>query len=346
MKLSDYDYDLPEELIAQSPVPRRDASRLLVLRKSDGHIEHRKFGDLLDYLRPDDLLIINNSKVIPARLRGFKDITRGKVEILLNRQIDDNTWEVIGKGLKAGARISFEGGRLKASVIEKKDQVYQLLFNLSDEKFFDELEKIGEVPLPPYIKRSDNHGGNIVDRDRYQTVFAKDAGSVAAPTAGLHFTPELLHALSNAGINIAELTLHVGLGTFAPVKSEKIEQHKMHKEYFSVSAETIDKIRKAKQRGSRVIAVGTTTSRVLETISKFILNGGTGNIAGFTEIFIYPPYEFQVVDALITNFHLPKSTLLMLISALAGSENVKKAYREAIERRYRFFSYGDAMFIF
>lgn len=347
MKLEDFHYDLPQELIAQQPAQRRDRSRLLVLNKSDGTISHKHFSDIMDFFNEGDLLVRNNSKVFPARLFGHKDLTGGKVEILLNKQLTDNNWEAIGKGLKVGARISFSESALTAVVVHKTEQVYELFFNMGGDKLFLELEKIGSVPLPPYIKRGASELNGTDDRERYQTVYAKTPGSVAAPTAGLHFTEELLLALKNKGVQIAEVTLHVGLGTFAPVKSEIIEEHKMHKESYSISKQTLEQIRSCKERGGRVVAVGTTTTRVLESV--FGSNDGSKvfeqDISGNTDIFIYPPYRFKCIDGLITNFHLPQSTLLMLVSAFAGRDNVCHAYDEAIKHGYRFFSYGDAMLI-
>lgn len=349
-KTSDFDYTLPEELIAGSPAKRRDKSRLLVLNKQNYEIAHRHFSDILKYLKPGDLLIMNNSKVIPARLLGEKETTGGKVEILLNRETKDNIWEVIGKNLKVGSRIRF-GSSLSAVVLERDGQVFKLFFNKGGDKFFDELDKIGQVPLPPYIERTKerNHlRTDEEDRERYQTVYAKERGSVAAPTAGLHFTPELLDEIRALGIETAELTLHVGLGTFMPLKSENISEHKMHSEYYAVSTDLIDKIKQCKAKGGRIIAVGTTTTRVLESIfgdEKTLRPNSHGVISGSTNIFIHPPYKFRIVDGLITNFHLPKSTLLMLISALASKENIDRAYIEAIKEKYRFYSYGDAMLI-
>lgn len=353
MKLSEFDYHLPEELIAQYPTERRDQSRLLVLDRESSAITHKTFTDLLDYLAPGDLLVMNNSKVFPARLYGEKEITHGKVELLLQKQIKDNVWETIGKGLRVGARIKFEGSTLEASVLQKNNDVYEIFFNLNGDNFFQELEKIGKVPLPPYIKRDKaDISGEKADQERYQTVYAKERGSVAAPTAGLHFTDALLNKITRKGVSIEELTLHVGLGTFAPVKTLDITEHKMHKEYYSITKKTIHKIQDTKQRGGRIIAVGTTSARVLETIfrdshtlGQLFAKNSEDHLAGSTDIFIYPPYDFQCIDGLITNFHLPKSTLLMLISAFAGSDNIKTAYAEAIKNEYRFFSYGDAMLI-
>lgn len=343
MKTSDFDYNLPVELIAQTPVKRRDQSRLLVLERSSGNITHEKFYNITEHLKPGDLLVMNNSKVFPARLFGKKETTGGKVEILLNRAIRDYTWEVIGKGLKIGSRIKFSN-RLSASVTNRDEQIYELFFNLNGSKFFQEIERIGQVPLPPYIKKMND----VNHQKRYQTVYAKERGSVAAPTAGMHFTPELIKEIRDKGVNIAEVTLHVGLGTFMPVKTEEVAQHRMHQEYYSLRGNLIDEIQEIRQAGGRVIAVGTTTTRVLETVfsegnSLSPTRGETVN--GFTDIYIYPPYRFKAIDALMTNFHLPKSTLLMLVSAFAGKENIDRAYKEAIKEKYRFYSYGDAMLI-
>lgn len=361
MKLSDFDYHLPQELIAQHPAERRDGSRLLILHRKEGRISHQSFTDIVKYLNPGDLLIANDSKVFPARLFGRKERTGGQVEILLNRQLSDNKWEAIGKGLREGNRIIFDHSPMKAVVTGRRDQAYEIFFSLSGEKFFHEIEKIGHTPLPPYIERTKEIAAiNKQDDERYQTIYAKERGSVAAPTAGLHFTEDLLSSLSKKGVGLAYLTLHVGLGTFAPVKTENILDHKMHQEYFSLSASLVQNILETKKRGGRIIAVGTTTTRVLETIfgpqkklikefcgesDKLVDHSYPQRISGSTGIFIYPPYEFQCIDGLITNFHLPKSTLLMLISAFAGKDNIDKAYAEAILNRYRFFSYGDAMLI-
>lgn len=372
MKLADFDYDMPPELIAQMPADRRDSSRLLVLDKKTGEISHRHFFDILEYITPKDMMVLNDSKVFPARLLGHKETTGGKIEILLNNQINEYDWQVVGKGLKVNARLRFDNSPLSAVAISKNDDSYVVRFNMSSEKFFSELEKIGHVPLPPYIKRKvkcqmskvKSLDEDLIDRERYQTVYAKERGSVAAPTAGLHFTEELLDRVKRKGVGVEFLTLHVGLGTFAPVKTEKITDHKMHKEYYTISQDVINKIIETKKHGGRIIAVGTTTCRVLETIfqnteyrihntAKIESNNDPEScnlkaescISGWTDIFIYPPYQFQCVDALITNFHLTKSTLLMLVSAMAGSKNIKGAYTEAIKEHYRFFSYGDAMLI-
>ncbi len=371
--VSDFYYDLPKELIAQFPADRRDISRLLVLDKKSGDIGHGHFYQILEYLDEGDLLILNNSKVIPARLYGLKEGTGGKVEILLNNQNKNGSWEVVGKGLKTGVNILFNNGNLVGTVLDKFDSTYNIKFNLFGDEFFNEIEKIGKIPLPPYIKRTEeqkNEKTEEQDKERYQTVYAKEKGSVAAPTAGLHFTQELLKNIERKGVGIDYVTLHVGIGTFAPIKTNKISDHKMHKEYYSISRKLIDKIIETKKRGGRIIAVGTTSTRVLETVfgneilnikcqisnerlddsaigDKLVDNNKKtfATSSGETDIFIYPPYKFRCVDAMITNFHLPQSTLLMLISAFAGKEKITEAYEEAIKNNYRFFSYGDAMLI-
>lgn len=345
MKLSDFDYKLPIRLIAQSPKNPRDHSRLLVLDKKCGIIEHKRFDQITDFLKPGDLIIMNNSMVIPARLIGMKEITHGKVEILLHRQFEDNVWEALGRSLKIGNRIMFEGSLLVAIPIEKNDDTYKIRFNLTGKDLANEIEKIGITPIPPYIR----HGkSNKEDVNNYQTVYAKVKGSVAAPTAGLHFTKDLLKKIKQKKIDIDFVTLHVGLGTFAPVKEDDIKKHQMHEEYFEIKGSLIEKIKQTKKNGGRIISVGTTTARVLESVFDNTKDYGLltkDSITGFTDIFIYPGYKFKCVDALITNFHLPKSTLLLLVSALAGKDNIEKAYKEAIEKEYRFYSYGDAMFI-
>lgn len=342
MKLSDFDYNLPEELIAQTPAEPRDHCRLLVLDKKSGEVSHHIFGSIVDFLNPGDLLVLNNSKVFPARLFGRRENTGGKIEILLHKNIGASTWEVIGKNLRPNTEILFDKSKLEGLVIVKNENISAVEFNLSGEDFFAEIEKIGHTPLPPYIKKKITQQ----DKEDYQTVFAKERGSVAAPTAGLHFTDQLLEDIKHKGIEIAKVILHVGIGTFGPVKTDNILEHKMHSEYYTVIQDELKKIIKAKKEGRRVIAVGTTTTRVLETIFSApdsLLP--TPDLTGWTDIFIYPGYKFNCIDGLITNFHLPKSTLLMLVSALAGKENVLKAYEEAIEKKYRFFSYGDAMLI-
>lgn len=350
MKTTDFDYCLPKELIAKKPIEPRDHSRLLILERESSRIRHKKFYDIVSYLHKDDVLVINNSKVFPARLLGQKAVTKGRVEILLEHEIKPGLWQVLGRGLDLNKRIIFSDSALQAVVTEKKDDGYRVLFNLSGEDFFTELEKIGHVPLPPYIikKRRDANesGETISDRNDYQTVYANIRGSVAAPTAGLHFTPDLLKKIRSKGVKILEVTLHVGLGTFAPVKTDDILKHKMHSEYFSIKKEVVGEIIRAKKENRRIIAVGTTTTRVLESVfGDLDLLAKNNDICGQTDIFIYPGYKFKCVDELITNFHLPKSTLFMLVSAFAGKERIDKAYQEAIKQEYHFYSYGDAMLI-
>ena len=343
MKLDDFDYALPEELIAQEPLAQRDASRLLVLHRDDGRIDHRGFRDVLEYLRAGDLLVLNDAKVIPARLLGKKVETGGKVELVLTMPLGDpagTSWRCIGqasKAIRAGMLLDFDG--LKAQVLASRgDGAYDVRFEA--QALGDELERVGKIPLPPYIKREPGPA----DRDRYQTVFARRPGAAAAPTAGFHFTEALLDEARRRGIELARVTLYVGAGTFLPIRVEAVEQHQMHAERFEVSAEAADAVSSARARGGRVIPVGTTALRTLESAWSEEL-GGLRAGDGISELFIYPGYRFRAVDALITNFHLPKSTLLLLVSALAGRERILAAYREAIEQRYRFFSYGDAMLI-
>jgi S-adenosylmethionine:tRNA ribosyltransferase-isomerase len=363
MWLNDFDYSLPKQLIAQEPVGERDQSRLLILHKKSGKIEHKVFADIPKYLRAGDLLVRNSSKVIPARLLGHKEITGGSVEILLDTPEDDHRWIVLGKGLKAGARIKFDGSTLECVIRSKEENRYLADFNLGKKRLLEELQKIGETPLPLYIKANSCKLTANSLKDRYQTVYADKPGSVAAPTAGLHFTDDLLGEIKTNGVNIANVTLHVGSGTFLPVREKEIKKHKMHKEYFSINKRTYSDIVAAKKNGRRVIAVGTTSARVLETIAKdpsqkYKFNENTNilgdnrtmkqynnEIAGWTDIFIYPGCKFKVVDGLITNFHLPKSTLLMLVCAFAGTKNIMNAYCEAIKKKYRFYSFGDAMLI-
>ena len=339
MKVTDFDYELPEELIAQTPIEKRDESRLMVLDRKEQTIEHKHFKDVIDYLEPGDVLVRNNTKVIPARLYGKKE-TGAKVEFLLLNNMEKDIWECIvrpGNKLHIGAKVIFGDGLLKAEVLDtmpggtrKVEFHYEGIFN-------EILDKIGLMPLPPYIHES------LKENDRYQTVYAKYDGSAAAPTAGLHFTPELLKKIEEKGIDIANVTLHVGIGTFRPVKEDTVEAHQMHSEHFYIKEEDCEKINKAKKSGHRVIAVGTTSCRVLETIADD--NGYVKPTEGDTQIFIYPGYKFRCLDALITNFHLPQSTLVMLVSALAGKDYIMKAYKEAVEQKYRFFSFGDAMLI-
>ena len=340
MKVSDFNYNLPKELIAQVPIKNRDQSRLMVLDRKNKTIEHKIFKDIIDYLEPGDCLVRNNTKVIPARLYGIKEETGANVEFLLLKRIEGDIWEVMvkpGKKLMPGARVSFGDGLLKAEIIEKlADGNRKVKFEYSG--IFNEiLNEIGLMPLPPYIHEK------LKEKDRYQTVYAKYEGSAAAPTAGLHFTDELFEKLKEKGIEIANVTLHVGIGTFRPVKVENIEEHDMHSEHFYIKAEDAEKINKAKKEGHRVIAVGTTSCRVLESIADE--NGYVKEVEGDTNIFIYPGYKFKCLDALITNFHLPESTLIMLVSALAGKEFIMQAYEEAVKEKYKFFSFGDAMFI-
>lgn len=336
----DYYYDLPEELIAQDPLEDRSSSRLMVLGKKSGEVSHHHFRDILDYLRPGDCLVINNTRVIPARLIGTKKETGAHVEILLLRRKKDDIWETLvkpGKKLRPGAEVTFGDGSLTATildVVEGGDRLVQFHY---DGIFEEVLDRLGEMPLPPYIKHK------LKDRNRYNTVYAKFDGSAAAPTAGLHFTKELLEEVKEKGVNIAQVTLHVGLGTFRPVKVDDVREHEMHTEWYRVTQETADLINQTKANGGRVIAVGTTSVRTLETVADE--DGHMKAQEGDTSIFIYPGYKWKVVDGLITNFHLPESTLIMLVSSLAGREHVLAAYKEAVKERYRFFSFGDAMYI-
>ena len=339
MKVSDFNYDLPEELIAQHPYDKRDEARLLVLNRKDKKYEHKVFKDIIDYLKPGDCLVINNTKVLPARLYGKKD-TGANVEFLLLKRIEGDYWEAMvrpGNKLRPGAKVEFGNGLLKAEVLEVLEGgnrrvkfEYQGIFN-------EILDQIGLMPLPPYIKET------LKDNDKYQTVYAKYDGSAAAPTAGLHFTEELLEKIKEKGVEVANVTLHVGIGTFRPVKVENIEDHSMHSEHYYIKQEDVDKINNAKKNGNRVIAVGTTSCRVLESVADE--NGMLKEIENDTNIFIYPGYKFKCIDCLITNFHLPESTLIMLVSALAGRDFVMEAYEEAVKEKYKFFSFGDAMFI-
>ena len=340
MKTSDFNFDLPEELIAQVPIKDRTSSKLMVLDKETGEIEHRIFRDIIDYLNPGDCLVLNATRVIPARLIGSKVETGGKIEFLLLKRTEDDTWETLvkpGKRAKIGARFSFGDGKLIAEVVgmgEDGARIVKFEYNGIFEEILDEL---GNMPLPPYITEK------LDERERYQTVYSKHNGSAAAPTAGLHFTKELLEKIKEKGIKIAHVTLHVGLGTFRPVKVENILEHHMHSEFYMVDEEDANMINECRANGGRVIAVGTTSTRTLETVTDE--NGIVHPGSGWTQIFIYPGYQFKAIDCLITNFHLPESTLLMLVSALAGRENVLNAYNKAVEEKYRFFSFGDAMFI-
>ena len=340
MKTDDFDYYLPEELIAQTPLKDRSSSRLLVLDKKTGEIEHKHFYDIIDYLDKGDTLVLNNTKVLPARLIGEKIDTKAVIEILLLKNIDGDNWECLVKParrIKVGTIVSFGDGLLKAECIKELDEGIRHFKLIYEGILVEILDKLGTMPLPPYIHEK------LVDQSRYQTVYAKEIGSAAAPTAGLHFTEELLEKIKEKGVNICYVTLHVGLGTFRPVNVEDVTKHKMHSEYYEMNKETADILNKAKKEGRRIISVGTTSTRTLETIiSRY---NEFKECSGFTDIFIYPGYEFKGIDALITNFHLPKSTLIMLVSALAGKENILNAYKEAVNEKYRFFSFGDAMFI-
>lgn len=340
MNVKDYDYDLPEELIAQDPLEDRSSSRLMVLDRQTGDVEHRHFTDILEYFHPGDCLVINNTKVIPARLFGVKEDTQAKIEVLLLKRKENDIWETLvkpGKKAKPGTKLVFGDGLLTAEVVDVVEEGNRLIQFHYDGIFEEILDQLGQMPLPPYITHQ------LKDKNRYQTVYAKYDGSAAAPTAGLHFTKELLQKVKDMGVDIAEVTLHVGLGTFRPVKVENVLDHHMHSEFYMVSQEAADKINRAKESGHRVIAVGTTSTRTLEAAADE--NGRLHETSGWTEIFIYPGYQFKVIDALITNFHLPQSTLVMLVSALAGREHVLHAYEIAVKERYRFFSFGDAMLI-
>lgn len=340
LKKSDFYFDLPQELIAQDPLEDRSSSRLLMLDKDTGAVSHHVFREIADYLRPGDCLVLNNTKVIPARLLGEREGTGAHVEVLLLKRREGDVWETLvkpGKKCKPGTRLSFGGGLLRAEVLETVEEGNRLIHFEYDGIWEEVLDRLGEMPLPPYITHK------LQDKNRYQTVYAKYEGSAAAPTAGLHFTRELLEKIESKGVNIAYVTLHVGLGTFRPVKEDNVLNHHMHSEYYQVTEEAAKKINDAKKAGGRVICVGTTSCRTIESAAdeNGVVRPGSDN----TEIFIYPGYRFKVLDALITNFHLPESTLVMLVSALAGRENVLNAYEEAIKERYRFFSFGDAMFI-
>lgn len=340
MKTSDFSYDLPQELIAQTPLDRRDASRLLTLDKTTGKTEHRHFYELPQFLRPGDCLVLNNSRVLPARLIGRRP-TGGAVEILLLVDKGNDVWECLvrpGKKLRAGAQVSFGDGQLQAEIREVLPGGNRLVHFEYQGIFLEVLEELGRMPLPPYIK------AELQDQERYQTVYSKVVGSAAAPTAGLHFTPELLKEIEGMGVRLCYVTLHVGLGTFRPVKEEDIQDHEMHSEYCVIPQETADIINETKRNGGRVICVGTTSCRTLESWAGE--DGAVKATGGWTNIFIYPGYRFQVMDALVTNFHLPESTLVMLVSALAGREHILAAYEEAVREKYRFFSFGDAMFIY
>ncbi len=339
MKVEEFNYELPEELIAQTPIEKRDESRLMVLNREKQTIEHKTFKDIINYLEPGDCLVRNNTKVIPARLYGRK-ATGAKIEFLLLNRIEKDLWECIvrpGHKLKPGTEVEFGDGILKATILDVMEGGTRKVVFQYEGIFNEILDKIGLMPLPPYIHES------LKEKERYQTVYAKYEGSAAAPTAGLHFTEELLNKIKDKGVEIANVTLHVGIGTFRPVKVENVEEHHMHSEHFYIKQEDVDKINKAKQSGKRIIAVGTTSCRVLETIADE--KGMVKPAEGDTQIFIYPGYQFKCLDGLITNFHLPQSTLLMLVSALAGKDYIMRAYAEAVKEKYRFFSFGDAMLI-
>ncbi len=340
LKKSDFYFDLPQELIAQDPLEDRSASRLLVLDKESGEISHHIFKEIVDYLNPGDCLVLNNTKVIPARLSGEREGTGAHIEVLLLKRKEADVWETLvkpGKKCRPGTKLVFGGGLLRAEVLETVEEGNRLIKFYYDGIWEEILDKLGEMPLPPYITHK------LQDKNRYQTVYAKEEGSAAAPTAGLHFTGELLQEIEKKGVSVVYVTLHVGLGTFRPVKEENVLEHHMHSEFYQISEDAAKRINETKQKGGRVICVGTTSCRTLESAGdeNGVVHAGSGD----TEIFIYPGYRFKVLDALITNFHLPESTLVMLVSALAGREHVLRAYEEAIRERYRFFSFGDAMFI-
>ncbi len=340
MLLKEFDYELPKELIAQVPLKQRDASRLLVLSRKTGEMKHQQFTDILSYLKKGDTLVINDTKVLPARLIGEKENTGAVIEVLLLKNIEKDTWECLTKParrVKEGCVISFGDGRLKATCVkEKEDGIREYVFSY-DGIFVEILEQLGTMPLPPYIHEK------LEEKDRYQTVYAKELGSAAAPTAGLHFTEDLLEKVKAKGVHIVPVTLHVGLGTFRPVEVEDIASHQMHSEFYTISESTAQVLNETRKKGGRIIAVGTTSTRVLETVMQ--IHHQFVSCSGFTDIFIYPGYQFQGIDGLITNFHLPKSTLLMLVSAFSTREYILKAYQEAVKERYRFFSFGDAMLI-
>ena len=340
MKTDDFDYELDEKLIAQTPLDKRDCSKLLILDKQNGNIYHKSFYDIIDYLNPGDTLVLNDTKVIPARIIGIKEETSAIIELLLLKNISDNKWECLSKPakrVKVGTIISFGDGLLKAKCIEEREEGIRIVELIYEGILYEILDKLGTMPLPPYIHEK------LSDQNRYQTVYAKNIGSAAAPTAGLHFTDQLLNKIKEKGINIAYVTLHVGLGTFRPVSVSDVTKHKMHSEYYEISKATCGVINKTIKENKKIVVVGTTSVRVLETVmNKY---GQLKECSGFTDIFIYPGYKFKIVDNLITNFHLPKSTLIMLVSALAGKDNIMNAYNEAIKKKYRFFSFGDSMFI-
>ena len=340
MTTDDFDYYLPEELIAQTPLKKRDSSRLMVMNRTTGEVEHKVFSDILDYLKKGDVLVLNDTKVLPARLIGVKEETGAVIELLLLKNTENDSWECLVKParrIKVGSVVSFGDGELKAKCTGEADEGIRYFEFLYDGIFLEVLEELGTMPLPPYIHEK------LDDQTRYQTVYAKEVGSAAAPTAGLHFTTELLRKIQDKGVLVCNITLHVGLGTFRPVSVSNVEEHEMHSEFYSMKKEAADILNQAKKEHRRIIAVGTTTTRTLETIMRD--HGQFGEYSGWTNIFIYPGYTFQAIDALITNFHLPKSTLVMLVSAFSSKENILHAYRLAVEEKYRFFSFGDAMFI-
>nr|WP_283957951.1 tRNA preQ1(34) S-adenosylmethionine ribosyltransferase-isomerase QueA [Planococcus maritimus] len=341
LNVNDFDFELPEELIAQTPLLDRTSSRLLVMDKETGAVEHKHFRDILDHLHEGDTLVLNDTRVLPARLMGTKEETGANIEVLLLKQTEEDVWETLvkpAKKVKIGTVVSFGDGLLRAECTGVLDHGGRHFKFIYDGIFYEILDQLGEMPLPPYIREK------LEDQDRYQTVFAKERGSAAAPTAGLHFTDKLLEEIRSKGVNIAFITLHVGLGTFRPVSVESIEDHEMHAEFYRITQQTADLINATKQRGGRVISVGTTSTRTLESVAKKF--GGTlQEDNGWTDIFIYPGYQFEAVDGLITNFHLPKSTLVMLVSAMSNRDAILNAYNEAVKERYRFFSFGDAMFI-
>jgi len=340
MTVEEFNYELPEELIAQTPLKKRDSSRLLVLDKENGSIEHKHFYDIIDYLEEGDTLVLNDTKVLPARLIGEKEETKAVIEILLLKNIENDIWECLVKParrIKVGTIVTFGNGELKAKCIKELDEGLRHFELIYEGILLEILEHLGTMPLPPYIHEK------LEDQSRYQTVYAKEVGSAAAPTAGLHFTNELLEKIKEKGINIAYITLHVGLGTFRPVSVDNIEDHEMHSEYYQMTQDVADLLKETKKNNKKIIAVGTTSTRTLETIMTNY--NEFKECSGWTNIFIYPGYTFKAIDSLITNFHLPKSTLVMLVSALAGKENILNAYKVAVEEKYRFFSFGDAMFI-
>ncbi len=340
MNIEDFDFHLPEELIAQTPLKDRTSSRLLVLDKNKKELDHKKFKDIKDYIKPGDALVLNDTRVLPARLYGVKEDTGANIEVLLLHQENGDTWEVLAKPakkVKQGSVITFGDGKLQATCVGLKEHGGRVMEFSYSGIFYEVLDELGEMPLPPYIKEK------LPEKERYQTVYAKEEGSAAAPTAGLHFTNELLDELKAKGVTVSFITLHVGLGTFRPVSVDNIDDHQMHSEFYHMSQETADKLNQIKEQGGRIISVGTTSTRTLETIARD--NGTFVETSGWTDIFIYPPYQFRAVDGLITNFHLPKSTLIMLVSALADKDSILHAYEEAVREKYRFFSFGDAMLI-